>query len=119
MSSTTDQVPRLAIRGDTEIPQLGFGVFQVPPEDTADVVGRAFATGYRHIDTAAAHRNEEGVGEAVRASGLAREEVFVTTKCPNTAHGYDEARDALAGSLKRLGLAVRGPFPHTRPDPPQ
>jgi 2,5-diketo-D-gluconate reductase A len=104
MSSTTDHVPRIALRGDTDIPQLGFGVFQVPPEDTADVVGRAFATGYRHIDTAAAYRNEEGVGEAIRASGLPREEVFVTTKCPNTAHGYDEARDALAGSLKRLGL---------------
>src|SRR3954469_13595489 len=104
MSSTTDQVPRLAIRGDTEIPQLGFGVFQVPPEDTADVVARAFATGYRHIDTAAAYRNEEGVGQAIRASGLAREEVFVTTKCPNTAHGFDAAKDALNGSLERLGL---------------
>src|SRR3954469_7207669 len=104
MSSTTDQVPRLAIRGDTEIPQLGFGVFQVPPEDTADVVARAFATGYRHIDTAAAYRNEEGVGEAIRASGLAREDVFVPTKCPNTAPGSAEAREALAGSLTKLGL---------------
>ena len=104
MSSTTDQVPRIAIRGDTEIPQLGFGVFQVPPEDTADVVTRALETGYRHIDTAAAYRNEEGVGQAVRASGLAREEVFVTTKCPNPAHGYDEAKAAMKGSLERLGL---------------
>jgi 2,5-diketo-D-gluconate reductase A len=104
MSSTTDQVPRIPLRGDTEIPQLGFGVFQVPPEDTADVVTRAFETGYRHIDTAAAYQNEEGVGQAVRASSLGREEVFVTTKCPNPAHGYDAARDALAGSLERLGL---------------
>jgi 2,5-diketo-D-gluconate reductase A len=104
MTSTTDQVPRLPLRGDTEIPQLGFGVFQVPPEDTADVVTRALETGYRHIDTAAAYRNEEGVGEAIRASGLGRGEVFVTTKCPNPAHGYDEAKDALNGSLERLGL---------------
>jgi 2,5-diketo-D-gluconate reductase A len=104
MSSTTDQVPRIPLRGDTEIPQLGFGVFQVPPEDTADVVSRALETGYRHIDTAAAYDNEEGVGRAIRASGLGREEVFVTTKCPNTAHGYDEAKDAMRGSLERLGL---------------
>jgi 2,5-diketo-D-gluconate reductase A len=104
MSSTTDQVPRIPLRGDTEIPQLGFGVFQVPPEDTADVVTRAFETGYRHIDTAAAYRNEAGVGQAIRASGLGRDEVFVTTKCPNPAHGYDAAREALAGSLERLGL---------------
>jgi len=104
MSSTTDQVPRISLRGDTQIPQLGFGVFQVPPEDTAEVAGRALQTGYRHIDTAAAYRNEEGVGEAIRASGLERDDVFVTTKCPNTAHGYDAAREALAGSLERLGL---------------
>jgi 2,5-diketo-D-gluconate reductase A len=104
MTSTTDQVPRIPLRGDTDIPQLGFGVFQVPPEDTADIVTRAFETGYRHIDTAAAYRNEEGVGQAIRASGLGRDEVFVTTKCPNPAHGYDAAREALAGSLERLGL---------------
>ena len=104
MTSTTDHVPRIALRGDTEIHQLGFGVFQVPPEDTADVVARAFRTGYRHIDTAAAYRNEEGVGAAIRASGLPREEVFVTTKCPNSAHGYDAATNALKGSLEKLGL---------------
>jgi 2,5-diketo-D-gluconate reductase A len=104
MTTSTDRVPRIPLRGDTEIPQLGFGVFQVPPEDTADVVARAFETGYRHIDTAAAYENEEGVGAAIRASGLAREDVFVTTKCPNSEHGYDEARRALQGSLERLGL---------------
>src|SRR3954469_8891384 len=104
MSSTTNQVPRIHLRGDTEIPQLGFGVFQVPPEDTADVVSRAFETGYRHIDTAAAYRNEDGVGQAIRASGLGRDEVFVTTKCPNPAHGYDEAMAAMKGSLERLGM---------------
>jgi diketogulonate reductase-like aldo/keto reductase len=104
MTTSTDQVPRIPLRGDTEIPQLGFGVFQVPPEDTAGVVTRALQTGYRHVDTAAAYENEEGVGRAVRSSGLARDEVFVTTKCPNSEHGYDEARRALQGSLERLGL---------------
>jgi 2,5-diketo-D-gluconate reductase A len=104
MTSTTNQVPRIPLRGDTDIPQLGFGVFQVPPEDTAAVVGRALETGYRHIDTASAYRNEAGVGEALRASGLDRDEVFVTTKCANDDHGYDEAHAALRASLERLGL---------------
>ena len=99
-------VPSVTLNNDTTIPQLGFGVFQVPPEDTADVVTRALETGYRHIDTAAAYENEEGVGEAIRASGLARHDVFVTTKCPNPEHGHDEARRALQGSLERLGLDV-------------
>jgi 2,5-diketo-D-gluconate reductase A len=104
MTTKTDQVPRISLRGDTEIPQLGFGVFQVPPEDTADVVTRALETGYRHIDTAAAYRNEAEVGQAFRASGLDREDVFITTKCFNTDHGYEEAQHALKQSLERLGL---------------
>ena len=78
MTTKTDQVPRVPLRGDTEIPQLGFGVFQVPPEDTAEVVTRALQTGYRHIDTAAAYQNEAEVGQAFHASGLAREDVFIT-----------------------------------------
>jgi diketogulonate reductase-like aldo/keto reductase len=104
MTTRTDQVPRIPLRGDTEIPQLGFGVFQVPPEDTADVVTRALETGYRHIDTAAAYRNEAEVGQAFRASGLEREDVFITTKCFNTDHGYEEAQRALRQSLERLDL---------------
>jgi 2,5-diketo-D-gluconate reductase A len=104
MTTKTDQVPRIALRGDTEIPQLGFGVFQVPPEDTAEAVTRALATGYRHIDTAAAYQNEAAVGQAFRASGLDREDVFITTKCFNTDHGYEEARHAFKQSLERLGL---------------
>jgi 2,5-diketo-D-gluconate reductase A len=104
MTTQTHPVPRIPLRGDIEIPQLGFGVFQVPPEDTAEVVTHALETGYRHIDTAAAYRNERGVGEAVRASGLGRDEVFVTTKCWNDDQGYDEARRALEASLERLGL---------------
>ena len=103
MTTKTDQVPRIALRGDTEIPQLGFGVFQVPPEDTADVVTRAFDAGYRHIDTAAACQNEAEVGQAFRASGLDREDVFITTKCFNTDHGYEEAQRAFV-DLQSRGL---------------
>jgi 2,5-diketo-D-gluconate reductase A len=104
MTPSTTQVPKIELRGGVEIPQLGFGVFQVPPDETVESVGRALEAGYRHIDTAAAYRNEEQVGEAIRASGLARDEVFVTTKCFNTNHGYDEATAALQRSLSRLGF---------------
>ena len=104
MTTKTDQVPRIALRGDTEIPQLGFGVFQVPPEHTAEAVTRAFEAGYRHIDTAAAYQNEAEVGQAFHASGLDREDVFITTKCFNTDHGHEEARHAFKQSLERLGL---------------
>src|SRR4051794_26962821 len=102
MSPTDTAVPEITLPGDVEIPQLGFGVFQVPPEDTAEVTTRAFETGYRHIDTAAAYRNEAGVGEAFRASGLARDEVFITTKCFNDDHGYENAKQAFKNSLDRL-----------------
>jgi 2,5-diketo-D-gluconate reductase A len=100
--SSTDQVPRLALRGDVEIPQLGFGVFQIPPEDTADITTHALLAGYRHIDTAAAYGNEAGVGQAIHAAALDRAEVFVTTKCPNDHHGHEQARRAFKDSLDRL-----------------
>jgi 2,5-diketo-D-gluconate reductase A len=104
MSTPTDQLRSLPLRGGARIPQLGFGVFQVPPKDTAEAVANALGVGYRHIDTAAAYRNEAGVGEAIRESGLDRGEVFVTTKCFNDDHGYEEARRAFAASLERLGM---------------
>jgi diketogulonate reductase-like aldo/keto reductase len=104
MSETQTRVPRIPLNDGVKIPQLGFGVFQVPPEDTAETVGRALLTGYRHIDTAAAYENEAGVGQAFRASGLERDEVFITTKCWNSSHGYDEATRALKESLERLEL---------------
>jgi diketogulonate reductase-like aldo/keto reductase len=104
MASSTSQVPNLALRDAGEIPQLGFGVFQVPPEDTADVVTRALQAGYRHIDTAAGYQNEAGVGQAFRASGLAREDVFITTKCANGDHGFEQAKAALRASLDKLEL---------------
>ena len=104
MSSQTGQVPTLPTRGGGAIPQLGFGVFQVPPEETAEVVTRALEAGYRHIDTAAAYRNERGVGEAVRASGRGRDEVYKKTKWWNESQGNDEAPPAMEKSLGRLGM---------------
>src|SRR3546814_13115938 len=73
-------VPSLSLNDGTSIPQLGFGVFQVPADRTAATVGKALEVGYRHIDTAQMYGNEKGVGEAIAASGLARDEVYVTTK---------------------------------------
>jgi 2,5-diketo-D-gluconate reductase A len=104
MSSPIETVPNLTLRDGVEIPQLGFGVFLVPPGETTEAVTRAFETGYRHIDTAAAYGNEAEVGQAFRASGLDRDEVFITTKCFNDDHGYEEARKAFQWSLERLEL---------------
>jgi 2,5-diketo-D-gluconate reductase A len=97
-------VPSLEFHDGRQIPQLGFGVFQVPAEDTAETVERALEVGYRHIDTAAAYGNEAGVGQAIAGSGLDRGDVFVTTKVWNNDHGRDRARRALEGSLDRLGF---------------
>jgi 2,5-diketo-D-gluconate reductase A len=100
----SDQVPMLQMRGGARIPQLGFGVFQIPPADTETVVAEALEVGYRHLDTAAAYRNEAAVGRAVSASALSREQVFVTTKCWNDDQGYEQAKRALHGSLERLRM---------------
>jgi 2,5-diketo-D-gluconate reductase A len=105
MSSSTSQVPEIPLRGDAAIPQLGFGVFQVPPQDTAEVTTRALQAGYRHIDTAAAYENEAGVGQALHASGLDRGEVFITTKCWNDDQGHEQAHRAFKASLDRLELS--------------
>jgi 2,5-diketo-D-gluconate reductase A len=104
MSTSTDRVPQIPLRGGAHIPQLGFGVFQVPPSATTEAVSRALQVGYRHIDTAAAYRNEAEVGQAIHASGLDRGEVFVTTKCFNDDHGYEQAKRAFDASLGRLEL---------------
>jgi 2,5-diketo-D-gluconate reductase A len=100
----TSQVPALTMRDGAHIPQLGFGVFQVPPKETEQVTAAALEAGYRHIDTAAAYRNEAGVGLALRASGLERADVFVTTKCWNEDQGYEQAKRALEASLSRLEM---------------
>ncbi len=101
MTNTVTELPLLG-SSTRPIPQLGFGVFQVPPEETAEAVREALATGYRHIDTAAAYRNEAGVGEATRTSGLDREELFVTTKLWNSEHGHDATLRAFHRSLDQL-----------------
>ena len=97
-------VPTVTLHDGVEIPQLGFGVFQVPPEKTQETVERALEAGYRHIDTAAAYRNERGVGAAIAASGIPRAEIFVTTKLWNSSQGYEPALGAFEKSIARLGL---------------
>jgi diketogulonate reductase-like aldo/keto reductase len=99
-------VPNLVLNNGVEIPQLGFGVFKVPPEETRQAVLTALETGYRHIDTAKLYDNEAAVGAAVRDSGLMRDEIFVTTKVWNTDQGYDATLRAFDASLERLGLDV-------------
>jgi 2,5-diketo-D-gluconate reductase A len=96
-------VPTIRLNNGVEIPQLGFGVYQVPPEDTADAVATALEIGYRHIDTAEMYGNEKGVGEGIRASGVPREEVFVTSKLNNGFHAHDDALKAFDGTLEALG----------------
>ncbi len=103
MTTETTSVPYVDLNDGNRIPQLGFGVFQVPLEDTAEAVTRALEAGYRLIDTAAAYGNEAGVEDALRASGLDRGEVFITTKLRNSDHGRDRARSAFEQSLERLG----------------
>jgi 2,5-diketo-D-gluconate reductase A len=102
MTSATE-TPVLPLHDGVEIPQLGFGVFQIPPGDTQEKVEEALAAGYRHVDTAAAYRNEAGVGAAIAASGSPREEIFVTTKLWNSEQGYDSTLRAFEASLERLG----------------
>jgi len=97
-------VPSIALNDGTMIPQLGFGVFQIDPDKTAEAVTTALDAGYRHIDTAEMYGNEHGVGEAVRASALTRDEVFITSKLNNGFHEPDEARRAFEGTLTALGL---------------
>jgi 2,5-diketo-D-gluconate reductase A len=97
-------VPNVTLHDGVEIPQLGFGVFQVPPDDTELIVLEALEVGYRHIDTAAAYRNEKGVGRAVASSGVPREDIFVTTKLWNSSQGFDSTLEAVEKSLGRLGM---------------
>jgi 2,5-diketo-D-gluconate reductase A len=101
-----DSQPRYTLRDSNTIPQLGLGVFQTPPGSTATVVQTALAAGYRHIDTAAIYENEAGVGDGLRASGIARQDVFITTKLWNADQGLDAALTGFDRSMKRLGLEV-------------
>ena len=99
-------VPNLILNNGIEIPQLGYGVFKVPAEETTRAVLTALETGYRHIDSAKLYDNEAAVGDAVRESGLLRDEIFVTTKLWNTDQGYDSTLRAFDASIERLGFDV-------------
>jgi len=97
-------VPTIELNDGHSIPQLGFGVFQIDPDETADAVSGALEVGYSHIDTAEMYGNEKGVGEAVRASGLDRGDVYVTSKLNNGFHEPDDARRAFERTLTELGF---------------
>ncbi|MER5387755.1 aldo/keto reductase [Saccharopolyspora sp. NPDC002686] len=97
-------VPTTTLNNGVEIPQLGFGVFQVPDEETTAAVSAALQAGYRSIDTAAIYGNEAGVGRAIAESGIARDELFITTKLWNADQGYDSTLAAFDSSLAKLGL---------------
>ncbi|MDQ2847866.1 MAG: aldo/keto reductase [Actinomycetota bacterium] len=101
---TQSSVPTVQLNDGHRIPQLGFGVFKVDPAETESLVTAALQAGYRHIDTAAIYGNEEGVGKAIAASGIPRDELFVTTKLWNDDHGTDSALAAIDTSLGKLGL---------------
>ncbi|MDQ2839307.1 MAG: aldo/keto reductase [Actinomycetota bacterium] len=97
-------VPTVRLNNGVEIPQLGFGVFQIKPADTVEAVTEALRIGYRHIDTAQMYENEKQVGQAIAQSDLDRSDIFVTTKLNNNKHGYDDALAAVDQSLADLGL---------------
>lgn len=97
-------IPILELNDGHSIPQLGFGVFLVPADEAERAVSEALEAGYRHIDTAAIYRNEEGVGAAIAKSGIPRDELFITTKLWNDRHDGDEPDKAIAESLDKLGL---------------
>ena len=97
-------IPTLTLNNGVAMPALGLGVFQTPPDETRDAVAAALASGYRHIDTAAAYGNEREVGEAVHASGLNRSEVFLETKIWISDYGYDETLHGFEKSARKLGV---------------
>jgi 2,5-diketo-D-gluconate reductase A len=98
------RTPVVELHDGTTIPQLGLGVFKVPPEQTEEVVLAAFEVGYRHVDTAQMYGNEAGVGAALRSAGLPRDEVYVTSKLNNNHHRPDDVRRSFDESLELLGL---------------
>jgi 2,5-diketo-D-gluconate reductase A len=96
-------VPNIQLSDGNTIPQLGFGTYQIKPEDTVASVLQAFEVGYRHIDTAEMYGNERQVGEAVQQSDLTRADIFVTSKLNNGFHKPDDARKAFSETLEKLG----------------
>ena len=114
------QAYRIELNNGVEIPQFGFGVFQIPPDETAEAVETALSVGYRHIDTAQMYGNEQQVGEGISRSGVAREDVFVTSKLNNNRHTRDDALRAFDRSLALLGseyvdlFLIHWPLPTVR-----
>jgi 2,5-diketo-D-gluconate reductase A len=104
MTETATTVPTITLNDGTTIPQLGFGVFLIPPDQTQRTVEQALEVGYRHLDTAQMYGNEREVGAAIAASGLSRDELYVTTKLNNDNHLPDDARRSFDKSLEKLGL---------------
>ena len=100
----TKSVPTITLNDGHTIPQLGFGVFKVEPDETTRIVADALSVGYRHIDTAAIYGNEAGVGKALAASGIDRSDLFITTKLWNDRQGTESAFDSFEESLEKLGL---------------
>jgi 2,5-diketo-D-gluconate reductase A len=96
--------PVVKLNSGHEMPQVGFGVFKVPGDETERAVRTALEAGYRSVDTAAMYRNEQGVGRAIASSGIPRDHLFVTTKLNNDAHGFDAALQAFEASRSKLGL---------------
>ncbi len=119
---TPSAVPSITLNNQTTIPQLGFGVFQVPPAQTADTVTSAFEAGYRHIDTAQMYGNEQEVGVAIANSAIPRDELYITSKLNNGFHAPDDARRAFDDTLAKLGLdqidlfLIHWPLPTVDPD---
>ncbi|SMG40472.1 aldo/keto reductase [Agreia pratensis] len=104
MTTSESSVPLVTLNDGNTIPQLGFGVFKVDPDKTSRIVADAFEVGYRHIDTAKIYGNEEGVGHAIKTSGIDRDELFITTKLWNADQGYESGLEAFEKSLGRLQL---------------
>jgi 2,5-diketo-D-gluconate reductase A len=98
-------VPQIALNDGTTIPQLGFGVYRVDPAEAERVVSDALEVGYRHIDTASFYNNEIGVGKAIEASGIPRDQLYITTKLWNSDQGTQSTFDAIDLSLEKLGLS--------------
>jgi diketogulonate reductase-like aldo/keto reductase len=101
---TVDQTTKLRLNNGVELPPIGLGVFQTPPDETRDAVAAALSTGYRHIDTAAAYGNEREVGQAVHDSGIARDDVFLETKIWISDYGYDQTLHGFEKSAAKLGV---------------
>src|SRR6478752_6740260 len=103
-STGTDGIPTLTLNNGVTMPALGFGVFQTPPDETVAAVGTALRAGYRHVDTAAAYDNEREVGEAIRRSGVDRDDLVVETKVWVSDYGYDATLHAFDKSAAKLGI---------------